>query len=171
MRTILIFDKEDAYKTKFPTSGGAILKGWKCRDGLYHIPLYPNVTKENVTEKKWKTMISIKSPEELLSNRSPPQNAINNVYKLKMQKEMVRYYHAAVEFLTKATWTNAIRNNQYTSWPELTVAAVQKHFFELHPIDKQEPRPTTRRGGCASESPNSACRKTQEAQRHHGQSL
>jgi hypothetical protein len=67
---------------------------------------------------------------EFLPNRPPPDKAIHNVYKLKAQPELVRYYHAAAGFPTKPSWLKAIKNKQYALWPGLTWEAVNKHFPE-----------------------------------------
>jgi hypothetical protein len=69
--------------------------------------------------------------------QSPPTEAIANVYKLKMQPELVRYYHAAVGFPTKPTWVAVIKNRQFASWPGLTAKSVTKHFLELEETTKE----------------------------------
>jgi hypothetical protein len=56
--------------------------------------------------------------------------AIHNVYELKTQPDLVQYLHALAGFPTKLTWIEAIKNNHYASWPDLTVKAVTKHFPE-----------------------------------------
>ena len=50
-----------------------------------------------------------------LPNRPLPNEAIHNVYKLRTQPELVRYYHAAVGFPAKPLWLKAIKNKQYAS--------------------------------------------------------
>ena len=72
-------------------------------------------------------MIGDKCSTEYLTARPPPTEAIFNVFELKKQPEMVRYYHAAAEFPTKPTWIKAINNKQYASWPGLTSDIVQKY--------------------------------------------
>ena len=42
----------------------------------------------------------------------PDGIAIHNVYELKTQPELVRYYHAAAGFPTKPLWLKAIKNKQ-----------------------------------------------------------
>ena len=61
---------------------------------------------------------------------SKPVETVKNVYELRTQREMVLYYHVAAGFPVKATWMKAIGNNQYSSWPGLTVEAVERHFPE-----------------------------------------
>ena len=74
------------------------------------------------------TVIVSRPPTEFLPERPPPIDAIHNVYELKTQPELVRYYHAAAGFPTKPTWIRAIKNNQYASWPGLTVDIVARHY-------------------------------------------
>ena len=58
----------------------------------------------------------------------PKPDSIANVYELKTQPELLRYYHVAAGFPTKPTWLAAIRNNHYKSWPGLTDKMVSKYF-------------------------------------------
>ena len=76
------------------------------------------------------TVIVNKCPTEYLPERPLPTEAIFNVFELKKQPEIVRYYHAAAGFPTKPTWIKAINNKQYASWPGLTSEMVQKYYPE-----------------------------------------
>jgi hypothetical protein len=69
-------------------------------------------------------------------------DAIHNVYELKMQPELVRYYHAAAGFPTNPTWVKAIRNKQFASWPGLTVDAVKRHYPDSEETPKEYGRKT-----------------------------
>ncbi len=71
-----------------------------------------------------------KPPTEFLPDRPPANEAVHNVYELKTQPELIRYLHAAAGFPTKPTWPKAIKNNQFASWPGLTVKAATKYFPE-----------------------------------------
>jgi hypothetical protein len=128
---VAIFDKDevniyDANKTTIVVSRGAILRGWQCKQTkLWRIPLIKNVTNENTN-----TVLSDRFPTEFLPDRPPPDEAIHNVYELKTQPELVRYYHAAADFPTKLLLPKAIKNKQYASWPGLTWEAVNKNFPE-----------------------------------------
>ena len=68
---------------------GAIQRGFKCPDKLWQIPLV-DMVRNNNTE----TVIVNRPPTEFLPERPPPIDAIHNVYELKTQPELVRYYHA-----------------------------------------------------------------------------
>ena len=126
---ITIFDKDevnvyDANNTKISVSRDAILRGWRDKEsGLWRIPLVHKVQNENTD-----TVIVSKQPTEYLPERPPPTEAIFNAYELKTQPELIRYHHASAGFPTKAEWLKGINNNQYSSWPGLTVEAVQAHF-------------------------------------------
>ena len=49
---------------------------------------------------------------------------------MKVNPELVRYYHAAAGLPTKTSCIVAINNNHYASWPGLDATAVAKHFPE-----------------------------------------
>ncbi len=55
---------------------------------------------------------------------------MHNVYKLKTQRELIRYLHAAAGLPTKPTWLAVIKNKQFASWPGLIAKAVAKHYPE-----------------------------------------
>ena len=126
---ITIFDKEevniyDANDTVIAVTKGAILRGFKCpTTGLWRIPLVEMVRNNNTD-----TVITNRPPTEFLPARPPPTDAIHNVYELKTQPELIRYYHAAAGFPTKPTWMRAIKNQQFASWPGLTAESVARHY-------------------------------------------
>ena len=127
---VSIFDKDevnvyDMTNTKITVSRGAILKGWRDSDGLWRIPL-----RKDTGNKNEDYVVVKKPPTEFLPSRPPPTEAIYNVYELKTQPELIRYYHAAAGFPTKPTWLKAIKKGFYSSWVGLTDSAVQRHFPE-----------------------------------------
>jgi hypothetical protein len=68
-------------------------------------------------------------PIKFLPARPLPEEAVFNVYKLKMQPELVQYLHAPAGFPTKPTWYNTVKNKQFDAlWPGLTPKAMAKHF-------------------------------------------
>jgi len=101
---ITIFDKEevniyDANDTVIAVTRGAILRRFKCpTSGLWRIPLI-EIVRNNNTD----MIIVNQPPTEFLPARPPPTDTIYNVYELKTQPELVRYYHAAAGFPTKPT--------------------------------------------------------------------
>ena len=133
---ISVFDKEevniyDANDVTIIVTRGAILRGWRCPvTKLWRIPLLPTVGRYQITNLNTETVLVNKPPTEFLSNRPPPAEAIFNVYELKTQPELVRYYHAAAGFPTQPTWLRAIKNNHYASWTGLTCENARKYFPE-----------------------------------------
>ena len=79
-------------------------------------------------------------PTEFLPACPPPTDTIYNVYELKTQPELVRYYHAAAGFPTKPTWIKAIKNQQYALWPGLTVDVVARHYPNSEETPKRHGR-------------------------------
>ena len=115
----------DLNNTTIKVSRSAVLKGWRdVKAGIWRIPLTKTVTNANTD-----TLATAQSPQELLQATPPLTNALN-VYEIKKQPELVRYYHAAAGFPTKPTWLAAINNSHYASWPGLTATLAAKYFPE-----------------------------------------
>ena len=88
-------------------------------------------SKQQVINENKDTYLSRRSPLEILGDsKQPPIDKICSVYEIKVQPEIVRYYHAAAGFPTKPTWIKAIKNEHYSSWTGLTTKAVTKFFPE-----------------------------------------
>ena len=94
---------------KITTSRAAVMKGWRVPgENLWRVP----IVKENnqATFDKSNTVSVKASLVQLLQSCPPPKpETIANVYDLKTQPELVRYYHAASGFPTKPTWLAAIK--------------------------------------------------------------
>ncbi len=133
---ITVFNKEEvnvynANDVKITVSRGAILQGWRCPNtGLWQISLFPTIRSGNVANVNIQTILVRRPPSKFLPRQPPPTEAVANIFKLRMQPELVQYYHAAAGFPTKPTWLAAIKNNHYTSWKGLTYKGVSKHFPE-----------------------------------------
>ena len=54
----------------------------------------------------------------------------------------MRYHHATAGFPTKPTWSKAVKNRQFASWPGLTTDAVAKYFPESEETIKGHVRKT-----------------------------
>jgi hypothetical protein len=128
---ITVFDDKEvnvynASNMKVIVTRQAILRGWLDKDAnLYRIPLVPIVLNNNTN-----TVLVCKPPTKFLPDHLRPTKTIHNVYELKMQPELVWYLHMVAGFPMKPTWLGAIKNNQFASWPGLTVKAVAKHYPE-----------------------------------------
>lgn len=53
-----------------------------------------------------------------------------SVYTLPSKTDVITYLHAALGFPTKETLLAATRAGFLTSWPGMTVTAINKHFSE-----------------------------------------
>jgi hypothetical protein len=48
------------------------------------------------------------------------------------------YFHAAADFPTKETFTNAVRAGNYATWPGLTTTLISKHFPDSDETQKSK---------------------------------
>ncbi len=128
---IATFDKDkvtiyDVNTTKITVIRAVILQGWCCnKTKLWCIPLVKHMQNNNT-----ETVLCNHPPMWFLPEQPPTTKAIENIYKLKTQPELVCYHHAAVGFPIMPTWVRAIKNRQFALWPGLTAKAVTKHFLE-----------------------------------------
>ena len=97
------------------------LQGFRCQQGMWQIPLVKTVMNNNI-----KTILCNHPPTKFLSNQPPPSEAIANVYKLKTQPELIRYYHAAAGFPTKPTWIMAIKKHRVINLQRMHVSYAGK---------------------------------------------
>jgi hypothetical protein len=58
------------------------------------------------------------------------QEETHNVYSLPLMEQSIRYLHAAAGYPPEVTWTDAIKADNYNTWPGLTATAVRHHFLE-----------------------------------------
>ena len=143
---IAIFDKHkvniyDANKTTIVLSHGAILQGWQYKQtNLWCTPLIKEIKNDNTD-----TVLCDQCPTEFLPVRPSPSEAIHNMYELKMQSELVQYYHAVAGFPTKPLWLKATKNKQYASWLGLTWEVANKHYPESKETPKGRGRKTRSR--------------------------
>jgi hypothetical protein len=70
----------------------------------------------------WKTCESMKNTEAVKNN---PWQA-NGVYTTQLRRNAIKFMHAAVFSPTTATWTKAIDDGNFQSWPGLTSAAIRQ---------------------------------------------
>jgi hypothetical protein len=60
----------------------------------------------------------------------------SNVYNLPSIEQSIKYLHAAAGYPVEDTWIKAINAGNYTTWPSITPAVVQKHFPESDKTQK-----------------------------------
>jgi len=91
-----------------------VLQGWRDSNGLWRLSRVNNPVelKKSARAHEMKTETAA------------------NVYSLPSIPQTITYLHAAAGFPTKDTWTKAIKNGNYQTWPGITVDAVNKHFPE-----------------------------------------
>jgi hypothetical protein len=85
------------------------LQGWRDANGLWQLSREKN------------------QPTHATSSK---QEVAANVYSLPLMPQTIRYLHAATGFPTKDSWIKAIKNENYATWPGVTVKAVNNHFPE-----------------------------------------
>ena len=68
--------------------------------------------------------------------RPHPEDAIAHVFELPSTEKTIAYYHASAGFPTKETWLEAVRAGNYTTWPGLSVKAVNKYYPETDETPK-----------------------------------
>ena len=137
-----VFDKDyfavvDADEVSRMISRHAILKGFYSPDeGLWRIPLGDVKGAKRENYGAGETIATRQRPIDILRDApAPPAPAdlpddLANVYELRANPQIIRYYHAAAGFPTKPTWINAIENGHYSSWKGLTVDLVRRHYPE-----------------------------------------
>ena len=50
------------------------------------------------------------------------------ITKDRTKQDLVKFLHVAAYGPTNKTWTNAVNNNNYTTWPGLTTGFIKKHL-------------------------------------------
>ena len=93
----------------------------ELQTGLWILPLTDNTRqpKTNTTADNYKRM-----------NETHKQYA-HNMYAMTSKASLVQYLHQAAFSPPKATLLKAVHNNQFVTWPGLTVKAVKKYLPEF----------------------------------------
>jgi hypothetical protein len=89
-----------------------LLQGHRTPNGLWSLDLQPS--NQGITP----LSLDYRTANSALA-RTPNSSTI---------KELIHYLHGCCFCPRKITWIQAIKNNQFTTWPGLTVDAVNKHF-------------------------------------------
>ena len=58
----------------------------------------------------------------------PDSLFVNHVYDTKTKQDLIMFYHAAWFIPSKSTFIQAIKRNDFTSWPSLTAELVAKYL-------------------------------------------
>ena len=114
-----IYDDET---TKITTTSPAILESERCEHtGMRRLDLNPT-TSPPTTDAKADSL-----------------ETINIIFELHSARETFLWYHASAGFPTKATFIDAVRNGNYSTWPKLTVTLINRYFPDS---DETTPRHT-----------------------------
>jgi hypothetical protein len=65
-----------------------------------------------------------------------PPKTFNVIFDLLSARETFLWYHASAGFPTKATFTDAVHNGNYATWPKLTVTLINCYFPDLDETTK-----------------------------------
>jgi hypothetical protein len=129
---VRVFDLE---LTKINIEGeAAVMTGWRCpKTKRWRIPIKPIIENLNTDT----ILMSQEATNTIMARRSEhPDEFVNSVYELPNLEQVVAWYHAAAGYPTKTTWIKAIKAGFYTTWPQLTVKAVKKHYPETKEMPK-----------------------------------
>eukprot|EP00804_Cyclotella_cryptica_P020393 CCRYP_012628-RA/>CCRYP_012628-RA protein AED:0.35 eAED:0.35 QI:0/-1/0/1/-1/1/1/0/376 len=130
---VLVYDGE-VEPTEIP-----VWKGWRDKDTRrWRIPLTNDITNVNTQAKLLQCDGMIQAFQERTLS----------VYTLPSKTEVITYLHAALGFPTKETLLTATRAEFLTSWPGMTITAINKHFAES--IETQEGHMKHQRQGICS---------------------
>ncbi len=130
---ITVLDKNganiyNATTTTVTTNLPAILSRVRCQQtGLWGIPLFRN-----------------EDPSH--------QHTINNIFELQTVEKTIRWYHASAGFPAEETWTQAIRNRVYSTWPGLTTKNATKYYPKSDKSQKRHMK-SAHQGLCSTKEP------------------
>jgi hypothetical protein len=103
-----IYDDET---TKITATSPPVLESEHCEHtGMWRLDLNP-ATSPSTAEVK-----------------AAPHETINIIFDLPSARETFLWYHASAGFPTKATFIDAVRNGNYSTWPKLTVTLTNRYF-------------------------------------------
>jgi hypothetical protein len=113
----IVFSKEGVaiynnYTTTITANKPPVLEADRCDlTGLWKLPLHA---------------------EETAANKESPHNeAINVIFDLPNARQNFLWYHAAARFPLKETFIKAVCNQNYATWPNLTVQLIHKYMPDL----------------------------------------
>ena len=75
----------------------------------------------------WLATVEQLRKEAEMTNQTGDEQ-VNNVFHTTTKAELIKYLHQAAFSPVKATWKKAIANGHFTTWPGLTVEAVEKYL-------------------------------------------
>ena len=101
----------DDYTTKITATSPPVLESERCEHtGMWKLDLNPAATLTTPTDP------------------AAPHETINVIFELPSARDTFLWYHASAGFPTKATFIDAVRNGNYSTWPKLTVTLINRYF-------------------------------------------
>ena len=101
----------DDYTTTITATSPPVLESERCEHtGMWKLDLNPAATLTTPTDP------------------AAPLETINVIFELPSARETFLWYHASAGFPTKATFIDAVRNGNYSTWPKLTVTLINRYF-------------------------------------------
>ena len=76
----------------------------------------------------WRLDLNPKSSPPTTQATANPTETINVIFELPSARKTFLWYHASAGFPTKATFIEAVRNGNYSTWPKLTVTLINRYF-------------------------------------------
>ena len=100
--------------TKFTATSPPVLESERCEHtGMWRLDLNPRTTSQPTPE-----------------GQAAPHESLNFIFDLPSAHKTFLWYHASAGFPTKATFIDAIRNDNYSTWPKLTVTLINRYFLD-----------------------------------------
>ena len=174
-RCEVLFSKDDyivLYKGSIVWKGGR-----QARSGLWILPLSPEGVEE-INKLQIEPTVRLATVKQLrkeaeVTNQTEDKQ-VNNVFHTTTKAELIKYLHQAAFSPVKATWKKAIENRHFTTWPGLTVEAVEKYLPRHSPAtdkghmsrQKQGVRPTKIEKWAAKTIRNSGNKRVARKQPH-----
>jgi hypothetical protein len=76
----------------------------------------------------WKLNLDPATSLPTPQGQAAPPKSVNVIFDLPSARKTVLWCHASAGFPTKATFIDAVRNGNYSTWPKLTVTLINKYF-------------------------------------------
>ncbi len=114
------------YKTVFNKNGAAIYDDYTKKITATSPPVLESKRCENTG--MWKLDLNPAATLPTPTGRAAPLKTINVIFDLPSARETFLWYHASAGFPTKATFIDAVRNGNYSTWLKLTVTLINRYF-------------------------------------------
>ena len=76
----------------------------------------------------WRLDLNPTTSPPTTEDKANSLETINVIFELPSARETFLWYHASAGFPTKATFIDAIRKGNYSTWPKLTVTLINRYF-------------------------------------------